>query len=261
MAEIESEHGGAVAYVRLNRPDVRNALSLSLIEALTSHVAELSAHADVRVIVLSGNGKHFCAGADLTWMQASAQLDQAGNLREAAILGQLFATIDNSPKAVIADVTGAAIGGGAGLVAVCDYAIATNDALFRFSEVRLGLIPAVISPFVLAKIGASAARAYFTSGEAFNAQRALELGLIHESISHEERSAAVQRIIDAYLACAPGAIAASKQLLHKLIHEPLPSATETAAFTAEAIAKRRISIEAQQGVAAFLTREKAPWLI
>ena len=260
MELIERERKESVIFLRLNRPDVRNALSLALIEDLTVAVGEASADPEIRVIVLSGNGRHFCAGADLAWMRASAQLDTDGNRREAEKLARLFAVIDASPKAVIGDIHGAAIGGGAGLAAVCDYVLAADDAFFAFTEVRLGLIPAVISPFVLAKLGPSAARAYFTSGTRFDAARARELGLVHEVVPLSEREAALARIVAAYLTAAPGAVTAIKSLLHTLVAEPPHSMNEVRNLTVEAIAARRISVEAQQGLSAFLEQGKAPWL-
>jgi methylglutaconyl-CoA hydratase len=260
MQNVHIERRNAVAFVRLDRPSRRNALSLALIIELSEIVERLSTDETVRVIVLSSIGRHFCAGADLEWMQAAAALDAEGNRRETAILGRLFSTIDASPKAVIGAIRGAAIGGGAGLVAVCDYVIASDDAFFRFSEVRLGLIPAVISPYVLAKLGPSATRAYFTSGEQFDAARAKDLGLVHEVAAADAHSAAVERTIDAYLACAPGAIAATKELLHTLVHEAPRDAATRAELTAEAIAARRITTEARQGLSAFFAHDKAPWL-
>lgn len=260
-SEMTCERQGPVAYIHLDRPAVRNALSPTLITSLTSTIEQLSGDPSVRVIVLSGKGPHFCAGADLEWMRASVALDAEGNRREAETLGRLFATIDASPKAVIGDIHGASIGGGAGLVAVCDYVIASETAFFRFSEVRLGLIPAVIAPYVLAKIGPSATRAFFTSGESFDVFRAREIGLIHEVVPPSAHDGTLARVIGGYLAGAPGAIAAAKALLAELIHEPTLPAVESAAYTANAIAERRVSTEAQQGLAAFLEHGKVPWLI
>lgn len=261
MYEMQLERSGPIASLRLNRPDQRNALSLALIAELTEAVEALSAEASLRVIVLSGKGPHFCAGADIGWMRASADLDEVENRHEAATLARLFAALDGSPKAVIGDIGGAAIGGGAGLVALCDYAIASDDAFFRFSEVRLGLLPAVISPYVLAKLGPSATRAAFTSGEGFNAARARELGLVHEVVTPTEREAAVERMTSAYLACAPGAVAETKALLRRLVHAPPAGPAEVIALTIEALAARRVTPEARQGLAAFLAHETPPWLL
>ena len=261
MNELLCERQEPIAYLRLNRPEVRNALSLALIGELTDMVTQLSADPKIRIIVLSGNGEHFCAGADLAWMRDSAKLSVEENRREAEILGKLFAVLDASPKAVVGDIRGAAIGGGAGLAAVCDYVLATDDVLFRFSEVRLGLIPSVIAPFVLAKLGASATRAYFTGGESFDARRAYELGLVHEVVKASEHDTALTRVIASYLACAPGAIAAAKALLTTLIYETPRSAAELRACTANAIAERRVTTEAQQGLSAFLEQGKVPWLL
>ena len=183
---LRIERTGGVCRLTLARPKLRNALDPTLIEALTTAFTELADDTGIRVIVLSGEGEHFCAGADLQWMHATAALSAEENHADAMRLGALFATIDRSSKPVVARVQGAAIGGGAGLAAVCDVVIAEERAVFAFAEVRLGLIPAVIAPFVVAKIGFSQARALFMSGERINAARAARIGLVHETATVEK---------------------------------------------------------------------------
>lgn len=247
---------GPVAHVRLQRPDVRNALNAELIEALRSTFAELAQRSAIRAIVLSGEGKVFCGGADIAMMRESLDLDHAENVAGARALSEMYRAIDTCPKPVIAKIHGAALGGGAGLVVVCDIAIAATDTVFGFTEVKLGIIPAVISPFVLAKIGTSHARALFLTGERFDARRALAIGLVHEVVVGDAVDLAVERVVGEIISAGPQAIAAAKQLIARIRET---SYAESKEMTAEAIAAQRVSDEGQEGLRAFLDRRDPAW--
>ncbi|WP_395144054.1 enoyl-CoA hydratase-related protein [Armatimonas sp.] len=242
---------GTIARVRLNRPEVHNALNEVLIAELTKAYQDLGANPDVRIIVLSGNEVSFCSGADLEWMGKMIDYSQQENLADAHKVRVLFETIAQCPKLTIAAVNGAAMGGGAGLVAACDYAIASASATFAFSEVKLGIIPAVISPFVVEKIGLGAARAYFTTGRRFDALTALRLGLVQEVVPADDLAASVNSVLTDAGKAGPKAIVASKQLLREL--------AAGTADTVEAIAKIRVSPEGQEGIRAFLEKRKPVW--
>src|SRR3989441_10725013 len=187
---LATERDGPVEYLTLNRPDVRNAFNEHVIAELTewaAHTRDAAERRELRAVVLAGAGRMFCAGADVTWMSKTVQYTEAENLRDAMAMSRLVAGINELPLAVIGRIQGAALGGGAGLAAVCDIVVASDDALFGFTEVKLGIIPAVISPFALAKIGQSAARELFLTGARFPASRAKEIGLVHAVVRSEER--------------------------------------------------------------------------
>ena len=250
-------HEGAVLRVTMNRPDVRNAFNDALIQALIEAFTAAATDPSVRCVVLAGAGKAFCAGADLAWMKSMAQHGEADNARDARRLAGLFEAVDRCPKPVIGRIQGAAMGGGVGLVACCDIPVATEDASFAFTEVRLGLAPAVISPFVVRKIGVGAARELFVTGERFDAERARALGLVNHLAADEAAlDATVDRLAAAIVAGAPGAVAACKQLaltVGELDREQ--ATTETAAL----IARLRAGAEGQEGMRAFLTRTPPAW--
>jgi methylglutaconyl-CoA hydratase len=248
---------GPVAEVRLSRPDVRNAFNAELIAALTAEFEELGKDEAVRAIILSGEGKVFCGGADISWMRASLDLTYDQNVADAKAMSDMFRTIDRCPKPVIGKVHGAALGGGAGLAAVCDIAIASADAIFGFTEVKLGIIPAVISPFVLAKIGVSHARALFLTGERFDAKRAMQIGLVHEVVVADTLDVCIERITTEIASAGPNAVAAAKALIPRV---RAATYEESRDITAEAIAKQRTSPEGQEGLRAFLERRKASWI-
>jgi methylglutaconyl-CoA hydratase len=258
MAEprVSLSREGPVAHVVLTRPAARNAMDGPMVRELRTAVSAASASEEVRVIVLAGRGSVFCAGADLGWMKTVAGFTRGDNLQDARELAELYETIDRSPKAVIASVQGAAFGGGAGLVAVADIALADEQALFAFSEVRLGLVPAVISPYVVRKIGVSAARELFLTGERFTASRAAALGLVHHVVSLDQLDASVDERIGELLQAAPGAIAAAKTLVHQVASR---SADAVRDLTVETIASRRASPEGLEGIAAFLEKRKPAW--
>jgi methylglutaconyl-CoA hydratase len=248
---------GPVAHVRLARPDVRNAFNAELIAALTAAFTELGADDAVRAIVLSGEGKVFCGGADISWMRASLDLSYDENVADAERMSDMFRAIDRCPKPVIAKIHGAALGGGAGLAAVCDVVVAAADTVFGFTESKLGIIPAVISPFVLAKIGASHARALFLTGERFDAKRAQHIGLVHEVVVADTLDVCIERILGEIVTAGPSAVAAAKALIPRVREA---SYAESRKITAEAIARQRTSEEGQEGLRAFLERRKAAWI-
>ncbi len=243
-----------VAHVLLARPDVRNAFNADVIAQLHETFARITAADDVRAVVLAGEGKVFCGGADIGWMRSSLDLSFEANVADAERMSDMFRAIDNCPKPVIGRIHGAALGGGAGLAAVCDVAIASDDAIFGFTEVKLGIIPAVISPFVLAKIDASHARALFLTGERFDAHRAKEIGLVHEVVPAGELDAAVDRRIAEFATAGPTAISAAKLLIRRVLDHTYD---ESRAITTQAIAQQRVSPEGQEGLRAFLERRPA----
>ena len=251
MTNLEVAMAGPIARIALNRPEIHNAFNEHVITELTKVVANLGSTSSLEAIVLTGNGKSFCAGADLEWMGKMVGYSHAENLADARALQTLFETIAQCPKVVIAAVNGAAMGGGAGLVAACDFAIASDKASFAFSEVKLGIIPAVISPFVVEKIGLGAARAYFTTGRRFDAATALRLGLVQEVVPLEDLDAAVNSVLSDACSAGPRAIAASKALLREL--------ASGTADTVESIANIRVSPEGQEGIRAFLEKRKPLW--
>jgi methylglutaconyl-CoA hydratase len=247
-----------VARVAIDRPDVHNAFNDELIPLITQAFTELGARDDVRVIVLTGNGKSFCAGADLNWMKRMVQYSRDENIEDARTLARMYLAIAKCPKPVIARVHGTALGGGAGLVAACDIGVAVESAQFGFTEVKLGIIPAVISPFVISRIGPGRAREYFITGERFLAAVALDIGLIQHVVAHElALDALIDSKISQILTSAPGAIAAAKELVFGVAARTLETAIE---FTADAIARARAGVEGQAGMKAFLERQKPPWI-
>ena len=245
MTALRTERDEAVLRITLDRPDRRNAFDAELIAELTEAFSDVG---DARVVVLAGEGKSFSAGADVEWMRSSIDLSYEGNVQDARRLRQMLETIDACPAPVVARVQGHALGGGCGLVAVSDVAVAAADAAFAFSEVKLGIIPAVISPFALAKIGPSAARRYFVTGERFDAQTALRIGLVHEV--SDQLDDAVDGVVEEVLAAGPEATRAAKRLV---LERPDGLATE------RRIAERRTSPEGQEGLRAFLEKREPTW--
>jgi enoyl-CoA hydratase/carnithine racemase len=245
MAALRVEHDGSLLRVTLARPEKRNAIDAALIAELTEAFADVG---DARTVLLSGEGASFSAGADIEWMRASAELTEDENRADALRLRRLLQSVDACPAPVIARVQGNAFGGALGLVATADIALASEDAVFAFSEVRLGIVPAVISPFVLARIGPGAARRYFLTGERFGAEEARRIGLVHDVAV--DLDAAVAATVDALLASGPEAVRAAKQLVLDA-----PPGADTAAR----IAERRASSEGQEGLAAFLEKRAPAW--
>ncbi|MDE3153697.1 MAG: enoyl-CoA hydratase/isomerase family protein [Acidobacteriota bacterium] len=248
---------GAVEHLVLNRPDVRNAFNEEVIAELTRWAAGAAADPSLRVVVLSGAGKLFCAGADLTWMSKSVQYTEEENVRDAMAMSQMFAALDTLPVPLIGRIHGAALGGGCGLAAVCDIVVADDQAVFGFTEVKLGILPAVISPFALAKIGRSAARELFLTGARFSAARAREIGLVHAVVPLADLDAAVDGYVHELLNAGPKGIAAAKALIPQVWQRPV---AEAMPITARAIAAQRVSPEGQEGMRAFLEKRKASWV-
>jgi methylglutaconyl-CoA hydratase len=240
-----------VDYVTLNRPEVRNAFNEPLIAEMTAWADRAAADSSLRGVVISGAGASFCAGADVAWMAKMAGYTRDENLRDARAAAAMFAAIDKLPMPVIAQIHGAALGGGAGLAAVADIAVAADDATFGFTEVKLGLIPAVIAPYVVAKIGQSAARELFVTGRRFGAEHARHIGLVHAVVPANELCDSVNKYLIEIAANGPEAMSAAKALIRRIANL---SIAEAAQITAEAIAERRISAEAQRMMRVFLKK-------
>lgn len=254
---IEIERADALATVWLNRPEVHNAFDESLISALTDALRQLDADPAVRVVVLAGRGRSFCAGADLAWMRRMADYSHDENLADAGGLAELLRTLHGLSKPTVARVHGAALAGGTGLVAACDIALAVPAAMFGTTEVRIGLIPATISPYVIRAIGARAAQRYFLSGERFAADEALRLGLVHEICAADALDRRVRAIVDALLAGGPQAQADAKQLIADVSGAPIDAAL--IADTSARIAAARSSREAREGIGAFFEKRAPSW--
>ncbi|HLX20012.1 MAG TPA: enoyl-CoA hydratase-related protein [Gaiellaceae bacterium] len=245
MSALRVERDGAVLRITLARPDSRNAFDASLIGELAEAFVDVGRS---RAVILAGDGPSFSAGADVDWMRSSVDLSFEENVADANALRRMLESIDACPAPVVARVQGHALGGGAGLVAAADIGIAGRDALFAFSEVKLGIIPAVISPFALAKVGPGAARRYFLTGERFDADTALRIGLVHEVA--DDLDGAVDRVVAELLSAGPQAARWAKRLLRER-----PDGPETARW----IAERRASDEGQEGLRAFLEKRKPEW--
>jgi methylglutaconyl-CoA hydratase len=274
MSALLIEQSGPVVRVTLNRPDVRNAFNELVIAELTEWAEQVTAVATgsgpstgsghpspgsgqrPRVAVLAGAGKTFCAGADLTWMSRMVSYTFDENVNDALAMAAMFNALDTLPIPLIGRVHGAALGGGAGLAAVCDIVVAADDASFGFTEAKLGILPAVISPFVVQKIGVSAARELFLTAARFNAARAREIGLVHSVVPATELDAAVDGYVRELLTSAPNAIAAAKHLIAAVAHHTPSDAGD---ITAETIARHRIAEEGQDGMRAFLEKRKPSW--
>jgi methylglutaconyl-CoA hydratase len=258
MQFLLTRRDGPVEYLTLNRPEVRNAFNAGMLAELTSWAEHFPrASEGVRAVVISGAGKAFCAGADASWLKQVAQHSEADNLEDATATSRMFRAFDELPVPVIGRVQGAAIGGGAGLVAVCDIVVSAEDAVFGFTEVKLGIIPAVISPFVIAKIGVSAARELFVTGARFPAARAYKMDLVHAVVPAAELDETIDRYIAEILAGGPQAIAAAKTLVRDIASAKDPA--DATRISASALAKRRASEEGQEGLRAFLEKRKPGW--
>jgi methylglutaconyl-CoA hydratase len=246
MSALRIERDGPLLRVTLARPERRNAFDAALIAELTQAFSDVG---DARAVVLAGDGPSFCAGADVDWQRAAIDLSYDENVEDALRLYAMLEAIDGCPAPVVARIQGYALGGGSGLATCCDVAIAAEDAVFGFSEVKIGIVPAVISPFVLPRIGPGAARRYFLTGERFGAEVALRIGLVHELAA--DLDAAVDRVVGELLTSSPQAAREAKRLARER-----PEATETAHIAA----RLRTSAEGQDGLRAFLERRKPGWI-
>ena len=251
-------HRPEVVTVTMNRPGEHNALNTQLITELTNTFHSLADRKnDVRVVILTGNGRSFCAGADLKDAQSASLAGYNPALGEGKKIFDLMSAVDSCPIPVIGRVNGSAFGGGMGLICCCDIVVAVDRAQFGFSEVRLGLIPAVISPFVLSKIGASRARELFLTGERFNVQQATEIGLVHWVVPEAELDQKVAERTEQLLPGAPGAQAAVKSLLREVTSQ---SRDKARSYTSDCFARRIVSNEGREGIGAFLDRRRPEWL-
>ena len=248
-----------LATVTLNRPDVRNAFNEDVIAELTQAFTQLGQQADVRCIVLAANGPAFCAGADLNWMRRIADYSHAENLADAAQLAEMLRVIHTCPKPTVARIQGDVYAGGTGLVAVCDVAVSVDTAHFCLSEVKLGLIPATISPYVIRAMGARAAHRYFLTAERFTAAEALRIGFVHEVVSAEALDTTVGQITHALLAASPDAVTTCKRLVRDVAGQEI--SLELVAMTVGAIADSRTSAHGREGVQSFLQKRKPNWAL
>src|SRR5437868_6763753 len=254
---VERSFQDKIATVTMRRAEVHNAFNAQLIQDLQTAFNDLFADERLHAVVLTGDGPSFSAGADLNMMKASATFTQEQNLTDALRLADLFDTINSFPCPVVARVNGTAMGGGAGLISVCDIVIAAESARLAFSEVKLGIAPAVISPYVVRKIGETHARVLFVTGERFSAVRGRDIGLVHAVVPLEELDATVEKTLHELLSSGPQAVRACKALALKVGHMDHDTARQ---YTAEIIAKLRVSAEGQEGMRAFLEKRKPNWV-
>lgn len=253
---IRLERSGAVARVTLARPNVLNAFNSDVIAELFACFGELAEDDDLRAVVLAGEGKAFCAGADVSWMQASVEATERENREDARAMAVMFRAIDECPAPVVGRVQGVAFGGGVGLVACCDVVVAAEDASFCFSEVRLGILPAVISTFAVAKIGAGQARRWFLTGEVLSSERARAIGLVHQVVPAAGLDAGVQDMVATLAANGPRAVREAKALIRRVAGLDRADALERCV---ETIARVRVSPEGQEGLRAFLQKREPAW--
>lgn len=253
---LERASDPRIARLVLNRPARRNAFDGTLVVELQHAVRELAGDATTRVIELSGAGKVFCAGADIDWMKKVSGFTMEENRRDSAELASLFRALDELDKPVVARVQGAALGGGTGLLAVCDVVVAAENAIFGTTEVRLGVIPAVISPYLVRRVGESRARAWFVTGERITAEEARHAGLVHRVVPEKELGAAAKSVLDAILLGGPEAVPEAKKLARAVASMPIREATNMAI---QRMGERRASAEGREGLAAFLEKRKPSW--
>ncbi len=254
---LRVEERDAVCRVTLSRPEVHNAFNETVIAELTSAFRAIADSETIRVAILTGDGKSFCAGADLNWMRKMAGYGTEENLEGARALARMLSTLNDCPKAVVGRIHGATYGGACGLAASCDVVVASERAVFALSEVKLGIVPATIAPFVCRKIGESAARRYFITGERLSAEAARDIGLVHVVAPDADLDGAVDRIVGAILTSGPRAVGEAKVLVREVSRRHFPEVNE---FTARLIARLRATPEAQEGMAAFLEKRKPSWV-
>ncbi|MGK5086244.1 enoyl-CoA hydratase-related protein [Bdellovibrionota bacterium FG-2] len=259
---VNTDHQGVLT-LTLNRPEVRNAFNDAVVAELAQVFTQIKTDPNLRAVVLRGAGPSFCAGGDLNWMKKAVEFTPAQNLEDARSIAGLFQLMNECPRPVFALVQGAAIGGGVGLVSVCDAVFATEDAMFGLSEVRLGVVPACIGPFVVSKIGASQARRYFITGERFSAKKAFEIGLIHGVYPGvSEAQAALSQTLEGVLEAGPQAVSTAKKLISDLFsRDQRGSQEEVLESVAQLLAQVRAGAEAQEGFRAFLEKRKPAWVV
>lgn len=245
-----------IAYVLFNRPEIHNAFDATVISEMSEAFYQVAKDKSLRAVVLTGAGKSFCAGADLNWLKSVKEQGYESNLNESNSLADLFYLIYTCSLPVIGRINGAAIGGGTGFVALCDIAIAAKSAVFSFSEVKIGLVPACIGPYVIKKMGEGRARELFISGERMNAERALEVGLINKVVDDNKLDKEVEELLKTIISSGPNAVAMAKKLINEV---PAMTPDEFRPYTAEMIARLRISEEGQEGMDAFLNKRKPKW--
>ncbi len=254
---LELARDGAVLELRLNRPDKRNAFNGTVVDDLKTCFTATNDDASTRVVKLSGNGKSFSSGADLTWMTEQAELPEAENAASAKHMAEMFLSIARCKKPVVVRIHGHALGGGSGLTAAADIAITADTTLFGLTEVKLGIVPAVISPFVIQKIGVGRARALFLTGERFDGREAERIGLVHKSVPEDQLDGEVDRVIGELLSSGPSAVASAKGLIQTMGSMSLEDAIP---ITSKWIAQVRSTPEAKDGMTAFLERRKPGWM-
>lgn len=254
--DLTIDHRG-VARINLNNPDKHNAFDDAIILQLDAAFKSVSANSDVRAVVLGSNGKHFSAGADLEWMKRMADYSYEDNLADARALADMLLNLKQIPQPTIARVQGAAYGGAVGLVSCCDIAVASTRASFALSEVKLGLVPATISPYVIDAIGARQAQRYFVTAEAFKAQRGFDIGLVHEVVENQDLDSTIDQLLDNILANGPSAMQIGKELIKTVSNRPLDQSIID--HTCEVIANIRVSPEGQEGLNAFLNKRSPQW--
>jgi methylglutaconyl-CoA hydratase len=257
--ELELERNGRVATIWMNRPEVFNAFNEQLIGDLSAACAELDADASVRVVVLAGRGRHFSAGADLNWMRRASSYGEAENLEDSRRFARMLRALSEMSKPTIARVQGAALGGGTGLAAACDMAVASANAVFSTSEVKFGIIPAVISPYVLRAIGPRQALRYFQTAERISADKALAIGLVNEVTADDALDAGIAALAEALIAGAPQAQQAAKQLIQAINGRPIDDTVMEE--TAQRIARQRATDEGKDGIVSFLEKRTPAWLL
>ena len=249
---------GEIAKIILNRPEVHNAFNRVMISELGTAVKRVKDDKSIRVVILTGKGKSFCAGADIKWLRDIINFTYEQNFQESLHLAEILYKLYSLPKPTIAMVNGAAIGGGNGILSACDIVVASERAKFGLSEVKIGLVPAAISQYVIRRTGEANARLYFLTGKRITAQKALEIGLVNEVVSHEELENKVSEITELLLTSGPEALANCKELIYNVLQMSLEEAKE---YTAKMIADLRISKEGQEGMSAFLEKRKPGWVI
>ena len=254
---IKYEKKNQVGYATFSRPEIHNAFNSTLIREMLHLFSEIEKDADLRLVVLTGEGKSFCAGADLNWMRSVINQTFEENLAESHELAELLHKVYSCKKPVIGRINGAAIGGGTGFVAVCDIAIASKLAKFSFSEVKIGIVPACIGPYVVKKMGEGKARELFITGERMNADRAFEVGLVNKVVEHDQLDAEVEKLISLVLSSGPEAVGVAKKLVSEVPGMP---PDEYKPYTAEMIARLRLSDEGQEGMDAFLNKRPPKWV-